>query len=334
MGGGTSDQLASIDVGPCMKPPPSEIEYRELRRADLPSYEKVLYQGLGTLEHAIGLERSVVTMIQSLRGRGFWTLFVLLRWLGVPIIRIFVAVERGQVLGTASLLWLRKTGVVLGVATDAAARGRGIATHLLAGMPALAQRKGRAWLALDVAAENATAIRVYQRLGYTESRRYAWYVGPPPELALASEETPTELTGPKLRTAAIWVNDQQDAEIRPLFPVTEKSFSHLEVIFQVPRTQVKSWELSASGEPTGVVRAYYSPLTETGFVLPAAWSPTLSAGSLQSLVTPAIQWIRSLGAARLVLVLPEPSPSWEPVLANFGLTKSEVSILMVRSATA
>ncbi|MFZ3355623.1 MAG: GNAT family N-acetyltransferase [Thermoplasmata archaeon] len=310
---------------------PSEVEYREIRRADLPSFEKVFLQGLGALERAIGIERSMVSLVQSLRRRGLWTLFVLVRALGLPTIRIFVAVERGQVVGTTSLLWLKKTAVVVGVATDAAARGRGIATHLLNRMPSLAQRKGRAWLALDVDAENSAAIRVYQKLGYQDSGRSAWYIGPLPESTPLGGTMPTEVPRSRIREVAKWADLRQEPAVRQLFPITEKTFSHLEVIFQVPHTQTTTWELASTGVTLGVVRGYFSSVTGSGFVLPAAWNPDLSGDVLHALVTPVIQWVRSLGAARLVVIVPEPSPSWEPVVANLRLAKVDVSILMTRS---
>jgi ribosomal protein S18 acetylase RimI-like enzyme len=310
----------------------AEIEYRELRRSDLPSFEKVMFQGLGTLERAIGVDQAAVTLFQSLRRRGLWTLLAFFRALGLPVIRIFVATERGQVVGTSSLVWLKKTAVVIGVATDAAARGRGIATHLLERMPAFAQRKGRAWLALDVDAENSTAIRVYQKIGYQDYGRFAWYVGAPLEPASTGGTTAIEIGCPRIRVLAKWADARQAPAIREMFPITEKSFSHLETIFQMPRTQTKTWELASSGTTIGVVRGYFSPLAGSGFVLPVASNSDLSGDARQALVAPAIQWVRSLGAARLVLVVPDPSPSWEPVLADLRLTKADVSILMARSA--
>ena len=90
-----------------------------------------MLQSLGAWERATGLGQVSVAQLQSFRHLSIWALFTFMRALGRAPIRIFVGVDRGQVLGTASVLLLRNAGYIVGVATDSDARDRGIATHPL-----------------------------------------------------------------------------------------------------------------------------------------------------------------------------------------------------------
>ena len=317
-----------------MEPDSSVIEYRELRRADFPSFEKVMLQSVGALERATGLDQLGLAQLQPLSHRSIWTLFTLIRALGRAPIRIFVGVDRGQVLGTASVLFLPSAGYIVGVATDSAARGRGIATHLLERTHILAQRKSKSWLLLDVDSENETAIRVYRRLGYEERARFCWYVGSTPTTSANPAGTATEVDRSEMSEVAAWVDRNQPPAIRDPMPATRRRLSHFEIILRLPRTPARTWKLSSSGQTTAVMRGSYLPTVRTGYVIPAAWDPALSGDSLLSLVTPAVSWIRSLGATRTVIVVSDPPGAWEPAMAVLGLPKVVSSTLMVRPSAS
>jgi ribosomal protein S18 acetylase RimI-like enzyme len=308
----------------------SAIEYRELRRADLPSFEKVMLQGLSTWERATGLGQVSIAQLQSFRRRGFWTLFTLMRAVGRAPIRIFVAVDRGQVLGTASVLLLSNAGYIVGVVTDSAARGRGIATHLLEQTHLVTQRKSKPWLLLDVDSGNATALRVYRRLGYEERALFGWYVGPTPVTSANPNDTVTVVDRSQMSEVTAWVDHNRPPEIRDPIPATGRRLSHFETITRLPRTPVRTWRLSSSGQTTAVVRGSYLPSVRTGYVIPAAWDPALSGDSLFSLVMPGVSWIRSFGATQAVVVVPDPPGAWKPAMAALGLPKAVLSTLMVR----
>jgi ribosomal protein S18 acetylase RimI-like enzyme len=318
-----------------MKHDSSSIEYRELRRTDLPSFEKVMLQGLGVWEQATGLGEASVVQFKSFRNRGVWALFVFMRAMGRAPIRIFVGVDRQQVLGTASILLFQNTGYIVGVVTDGAARGRGIATHLLERAHVFAQRRGKSWVVLDVDSENANAIRVYRRLGYEERARFRWYVGPTPAPGENSAGTATmEVHWPEMTEVAAWVDRSRPSAIRDPMPATGRRLSHFETITRMPRSPVRTWRLTSSGQTAAVVRGSYLSLVQTGYVIPAAWDSALPGESLLSLVTPVLGWFRSLGARRTVVVIPDPPGTWEPVMASLGLQVAVSSILMARPIVA
>lgn len=307
------------------------IIYRELRRADLPSFEKVLTYGLGPLERATGLDETSLDQVKVLRRRSLRFVLAFLRLIGRAPIRIFVAVEHGQVVGTASLVPLERSGYIVGVATEPAARGRGVATHLLERERLVAHRLGKAWLVLDVESDNETAIRVYRKQGFAEVGRFDWYVGPMPSARTDADPDVTEVERTDLRALASWANSLRSPSLRDPIPANTRMLSHLELIIQFPRTQVRTWKLTLGGRIAGGVRGLYQPTTRTGFIIPVGWDLSLSASAPQRLTAPGLAWIRTLGGSRVVVVVPAWSPSWESLMAGLGLPKVVSSTLMVRS---
>ena len=309
---------------------PPTTEYRELRRADLPSFEKVMLQGLGKLERATGLDELSITQFQSLRRRGVWTLLAFLRATGRAPIRFFVGVDRGQVLGTASVILLAKVGYVVGVATDSSSRSLGIATHLLERIHLEAKRKGKPWLALDVETDNETAIRVYKRLGFEERAQFGWYAGPTPGTDVSPSSAMTEASRSDTEEVVDWINRSLPPAVRDPLPATRRRLSHFEIVTRVPRAPSKTWRLSSSDQITAVVRCSYIQTIKTGYVLPITYDPSLTEESLLSIAKPAIGWIRSLGATRTVVVVSDPQGAWGSALASIGLPRAVSTTLMAR----
>ena len=306
------------------------IEYRELRWADFPSYEKLMLQAPGTFERTTRLDQTGEALFKYLHRRRLWTLLALMRALGRAPVHFFVAVDQGQVLGSASLVLLPRTGYVFAVVTDSANRNRGIASHILEQVHGMARKQGRHWAALDVDTNNETAIRVYRKLGYEEKARFHWHVGPTPEAVTHSAGMATEVPRSKNKAEAAWVNLHQSKAVHESLPATAKMFSYHEIITQLPNTQAKTWSLSSLGLTTAVVRGFFLPIIRTVFVIPAAWDPAITADSLLSLVAPAFNWARSLGATRTEVVVPDPPEAWEKTMDLLGLPRAVSTILMVR----
>jgi GNAT superfamily N-acetyltransferase len=81
-----------------------------------------------------------------------------------------VAVARGAVADG----WLCVTAVTV----DDAHRRRGLATAVMAALGRWARDRGGHSCALQVAASNAGALALYERLGFTEHHRYHYRLGP------------------------------------------------------------------------------------------------------------------------------------------------------------
>ncbi len=311
----------------------SGIEYRELRWADFPSWRRLMPQAPGAFERATGFDQTMDAMFSYLHRRSLWTLLALMRTIGRPPLRFFVAVSQGQVLGNAMLVLLPKAGYIFAVVTDSANRNRGIASRILEETRRAAHGKGRPWVALDVEPDNETALRLYRKLGYEEKARSNWHVGTTPEAVTSSGVGATEVPRSKMKEVATWVNTHQPPAIHELLPATAKMLHYGENVTQMPNTRTRTWSLTSSGQTTAVVRGAYLPMIKTVIAIPAGWDSAVSSGSLLSLVAPVIDWARSLGATRTEVVVPEPPGAWEQAMATLGLPKLASTILMVRPSS-
>ena len=152
--------------------------FRELRRADLPTFTTVMRLGIGKLERSTGLDQNAEAMVTVMSRWSIWFLLWLSRLIGRPFVRVYIAVDGPRVVGTGTVFMLSRAGYVGGMATEVEYPRCGIASRILDLLQAEAARRGRDWLVLDVESENDTAIRVYQRAGYRAVGRFAWFTRP------------------------------------------------------------------------------------------------------------------------------------------------------------
>ena len=80
-------------------------------------------------------------------------------------------------LGSALVLFRRGSTLarLYSIATDPAARGRGVGATLLAGAERAARERGCRALRLEVRVDNAAAIALYERAGFRRIGRYVGY---------------------------------------------------------------------------------------------------------------------------------------------------------------
>jgi len=309
----------------------SGIEYREIKRGDLASFDQLIVQGMGKLERSTGLDELALALFQSLHNPGVWTFLKILEGLGRAPIKVFVGVDNGRVLGTASVIMLERSGYVAGVATDSQARRRGIASHLLERIHLEVQQERKEWAVLDVETENETAISLYRKLGYVQTAVFGWYVGPTPE-TVAPGNGVSPVSGSQMAEVADWVRRNLPVSIADPLPPTKKRLSYVETVIRGPRTPIKTWRLTHSGETRAVVRACYFDRIRTGFMLPLAFDSVPTVEPLTSLFAPAVQWVRSSGGTRLVATFPVPSRGLEQSMEALKMPLTVSTALMVRPA--
>jgi len=125
----------------------TEIAIRDVRGADLDALEK--------------LENASFETDRLSRRR-------LRHWIRADN-RVFqVAESDGQLLGYGLVLFHGTTRLarLYSIAIDASARGRGVAQRLLAALESAAAARGRFFMRLEVAQDNAAALRLYETAGY------------------------------------------------------------------------------------------------------------------------------------------------------------------------
>ena len=195
-----------------------------------------------------------------------------------------------------------------------------------------ARRRRRQWLALDVETENEVAIRVYTRLGYTETARYSWYAGQTPAKGATGTGTVKEVPPSRMGEMAAWVAHNQASLVSEVFPPTDRRLSHFEIVTNMPGSPEKTWELSISGVTGAVIRGSYLQVVQTGYLILASADPAPDKGSLDSLMAAPVEWLRSLGGTRVVVATPVPLSSASQTMAELGLPMVVSTTLMTRRA--
>lgn len=120
-------------------------------------------------------------MIQSIEDRSFdrdrFPRRNLRRLLSSRSVAAVLAMSNGLEAGYALVLFRRGADVarLYSIAVDPAARGQGAAAALLEAAVAEARRRGATRLRLELRSSNASALRLYERAGFTILERKAGY---------------------------------------------------------------------------------------------------------------------------------------------------------------
>lgn len=312
------------------------LEYRLLRRSDVPSYIDLVLPTIGKLERATGLDRGAESMIRSLSRRSIWSVLKLLQWIGRPIVTVHVAAHGNRIVGTGTLLPLPKAGYVAAMATDPEFRGRGVASRILTLLQNDAARRHRDWLVLDVDSDNDTAIRVYRRAGYREVAKFTWYLrtGLPPTTAPVPAGTPPA-TKAQLQEVAPSLEEGRGPEYRAALPATPRRLTHMETLFvSGRRVRRETWvRRSVSGVPL-VIRAGYSPEPPMGVYYPLTGATPPTPEEVASLFDPATEWLRPQAPATCLAVVPEPAGAMGVALERLGFAPVASSTAMIRPTSA
>jgi len=311
------------------------LEFRQLRRADLPTFSTVLRLGIGKLERSTGLDESAEAMPAMLSRWPIWILLGFSRWIGRPFVRIYVAVNGPRVVGTGTVFMLPHAGYVGGMATEPEFRGRGIASRILRMQQAETARRGREWLVLDVESENETAIRVYQRAGYREVGRFAWFTRPGVAPAIAPLSPGTRAaTKRELEELAPQLDRNRNADYRAALPATERTLAHNEVLVRGFGAPHQTWIQRPPGGGLSAVRSYFIPRTEMGVYFPLFGPPDPEPEALARSFDPATEWLRARTPRRCLAIVPEPVGAVGAALARLGFTEVVSTTTMVRPSSA
>ena len=142
-----------------------------IRKAPMPAQTKLI------IRRATGHEVPGIVRIEKASfGRDAWERDDFLDYLAEPESCIFlVAVTGGVVAGYIIGFYEHNRAEVDSVAVSPSHRGLGIAAALMARLMSLLRRRGFSTLKLTVRLDNAAAIALYQKLGFSRERRINRY---------------------------------------------------------------------------------------------------------------------------------------------------------------
>jgi len=306
-------------------------EIRPLRRSEFARYRPVVLLAEGELERSTGLNATAEATIDLLKLRSIWLLLRLARFFGRPIVDVLVATSGSDILGTGTVLWFRKSAYVAGMATKPDWRGRGIASDVLGRLEALAQRRHREWMLLDVEGGNARAVRVYEKAGYRTIGTFTWFVStslPPTR--------PADGDGGRRVGASDWkeltahLDASRPADYRAAFPARKRALHHNEVMVRGGRTESETWWRRTAAGGIAVVRAYFVPGARMAALFPMSTLPEPPSEEFSGVLGSAVDWVRSRNPTRCLAVAPEPRGGIASALEQLGFTGGVSSAVMVR----
>ena len=309
---------------------PIGYQIRRMRRADWASYREVTRLAIGNLETSTGLDESSDVAIAQLSRRSIWFLLAVFRMFRRPIVDVVVATRGAEVVGTATVLWLPRTAYVAGVATRPELRGRGIASRILAHHAENARRLHRRWMALDVESENETAIRVYQRAGYRETARFAWFTrtGLPPK---GDSAPPTVLPVGSLDWSGMLarLDASRPKEYRDAFPAGRRVLDHNEYVVRGGRAEVETWRRELASGAVAVLRACFVAGPRMAAYFPMSTDGTTAPETYLEMIDTATEWFRPRNPTRVLAVVSEPSGAAGAALERRGFSPAVSSMAML-----
>jgi ribosomal protein S18 acetylase RimI-like enzyme len=307
------------------------LAFRQLRRADLPTFAQVSSLGIGNFERSTGLDESAEALSRVLSRWSIWLLLRFSQLVGRPFAQFWVAVDGKRVVGTGTLLMLPKAGYVAGMSTDPEYRGRGIASRILGFLKAETVRRRRDWLVLDVESENDSAIRVYRRAGYRELARFTWYTrtGIPPPSTPASSGAPAASKA-ELKELVPGLDASRGADFATALPAHPRMLSHNELLARGPRVRHRTWIRRVSGGAPFAVRAYHLSRGGMATYFPMTGRPEPTPEEFALLFDSATEWLRARSPQRCLAVVSEPVGTVGAALEQRGFRAVSSSVCMVR----
>ena len=155
-----------------------KVLIRDLRKSDL-SYLPDLFITCFAKEFEIsGIDPDHINdMLHRAFGRTGRLVLGLLRFLGKEPIKFLVAETDGKIVGTTIIYPREKSGYISSVMVHPDYRRKGIATKLMTNALSYIRRKKKVRAVLHVDSTNASAIRVYVKLGFKAFEHSAYFVG-------------------------------------------------------------------------------------------------------------------------------------------------------------
>ncbi len=312
------------------------MRLREVRAGDVPRLAELLRSEFPEEEHLLGTRpETVVEVARRLFHGSTRVVLALLRLVGRPPFRLFVAEEDGRLVATTLLNFPGRTGFLSMVVVDPAYRRRGYARRLIATASAAAARRGRRVVALDVLESNGPARALYASLGFRPLRAVSYYAHDAPSAAPGAGRS--DGLRPFQRrdapTLAAIAGAAAPAPVRELFPVRPGDFRGSAWAGRVFGSQGAAWVLDRGRGPEAYVAATYSPATEAGHLSAPVVGSGVPAELGTALVGTAVAWLASFGVPRILSRVPDDDAPARSALEGAGFRPALHFLTLVRPSS-
>ncbi|HTT14557.1 MAG TPA: GNAT family N-acetyltransferase [Thermoplasmata archaeon] len=312
------------------------MRIRELRATDGPRIIEFLQQYFPEEEALLGTRpEGVERLLRRLFRWDARCVLGLLRLVGRPVFSFLVVEEDGRLVGSTVLSYTGPTGFISLVAVDAAHRRRGYARALLERARAVAGRRGRSYVALDVLAQNAPAIALYEAIGYRRLRTIglwahdsaAAFAGPPgatrPAIRPFRPADAERLVG--------LARQRAPPDVERVLPVRRGDLVGSALVARTMETETAGWVIDRGHGAEAWVSASVSPLTEAAHVASPIVGPHVEPELALALVRTAGRWCADRRSGRLLASVPEENAPGRAALEGGGFHEALTAYTLYRS---
>lgn len=284
------------------------MRIRDLRAADAPRLLELLQTQFPEEEAVLGTRpEGFARVVQRVFRWDARLLLRLLRLLGHPVFRFYVAEEDGAVAATTLLTFAKETGYLSMVVVDPAYRHRGFARELLETARRATAARGKPYVALDVLASNEPARRLYESLGYRPLRSATYYVHDRPTDFSRDARSVRGLRAFRKEDAgplAEVARQEKPPEVEAVLPTTSREILGSAWAGRLLELAQAAWVIDEGAGPIAWVSASVPLATEAGHVAAPILGPSVAPETARALVETAGAWCAGHQVPRLMVLVP------------------------------
>ncbi len=312
---------------------------REYRRGDWVGVADLWRRNPTDEFPVVGLRPEAVgRVVQRMEGAGIRLVLRLARWVGRPVVVILVDEVEGRIVATTVLNFVPGGMYVSGVVVDEAFRRQGRARAMLEIGERFGRRYRRPNVVLDVLAQNAPAIALYEHAGFGRLREVRWMIRefgagrPLPTPSGAAHLRPFRPADGR-RLAEI-DNRRMSPAVRAVLPRTAREFRVGTGAAHVLESDSQAWVLEVDGQPAGYLRATVSRLMAAANLSSPLFADSAPMPAVRDAILTALRWVEQRNAARAITWLPDHQDDRLPVLTELGFSEQFHDITMLHRLTA
>lgn len=258
-----------------------------------------------------------------------------LRALGRPPFRLYVAEEDGGIVGTTLLSFAARAGFLSMVVVAPSHRRRGFARSLLEAARAASARRGRPYVALSVLTTNAPALALYTALGYRTLSSSSFLVHerpgeippPPPDAGLRP------FRRADARAVAALLARSTPAPVQEVLPVRASELRGGGMADRVLGSATATWVVDRGRGPEAHLSATSTPATEAAHLSNPIVGEGVEPAVALALVRAASSWLAARGARRLVAGVPADNPRGRRALEEAGFHEALSFLTLYRPSS-